>query len=640
MQVIALLEGLQITKEQLEATRLGKYINHLRRKTTDESLARRSKNLLRKWREMVLPVPSAAPVAATASAPAKLSTPPSVTITPTTTTKTQKQGKQAKEGSGNKVGRPRKHPLPVATTQSPIKNVSKAQRSPINGHTLKVPPMEKPHHAKSPLNRLVNPMQSSPVVVGAATGAAKFSSETHLNSDSKLSNPLDGLSKSSVSVLMPEPPPMKQTSTKNSSNSALTVFGDLGTASIRTNDYSKTMADKEKVMTANANNLRLTSQFAQLHNGSKSPNKSALSKEKASLHVNTVLDRCRSPMLDAKKSTKSPSKYANQQAFSSHDDNTIVHQLDMQTHSNGHEPNLFGSMSMLLDSNSNSSNWIGVDAISNSVSENLTEKCNSDTNRKHKRHKKEKKRKKGADNNVTTAATVESEPLLELPDSFSSSSLSMFNSTNNSILPPTSGTLVPGTKLTSPSINVNAIKPADLTFSGKFTKTDETIINLDSSSCSNSPNYLFNSEHTKSPALSSAVMSRSSSPTVVGMILANGTEPTTNFNVVDDESASIPNQNLTRSQPFVSVNNGESLSQVSVFAFFCPMECTLWTVHELKNAQRYIQVDDATHTVYMAILFPSLLYFLLEYVNALDNFKNNRITNTGCDCNVASRTIS
>lgn len=55
LQVITMLENIQITKEQLETTRLGRYINLLRRKTANESLARRAKNLLKKWREMVLP---------------------------------------------------------------------------------------------------------------------------------------------------------------------------------------------------------------------------------------------------------------------------------------------------------------------------------------------------------------------------------------------------------------------------------------------------------------------------------------------------------------------------------------------------------------------------------------------------------
>lgn len=55
LEVITVLEGTTITKEQLETTRLAKYINQLRRKTSNDQLARRSKNLLKKWREMVIP---------------------------------------------------------------------------------------------------------------------------------------------------------------------------------------------------------------------------------------------------------------------------------------------------------------------------------------------------------------------------------------------------------------------------------------------------------------------------------------------------------------------------------------------------------------------------------------------------------
>ncbi|XP_017853662.1 mediator of RNA polymerase II transcription subunit 26 [Drosophila busckii] len=53
LSVICALEGTTITKEQLEATRLAKYINQLRRRTKNEQLARRAKSLLKKWREMV-----------------------------------------------------------------------------------------------------------------------------------------------------------------------------------------------------------------------------------------------------------------------------------------------------------------------------------------------------------------------------------------------------------------------------------------------------------------------------------------------------------------------------------------------------------------------------------------------------------
>ncbi|KAL1502768.1 hypothetical protein ABEB36_007866 [Hypothenemus hampei] len=52
---ISQLEKVAITKELLETTRLGKYVNELRRKTSNQELSRRAKELLKKWRSMVLP---------------------------------------------------------------------------------------------------------------------------------------------------------------------------------------------------------------------------------------------------------------------------------------------------------------------------------------------------------------------------------------------------------------------------------------------------------------------------------------------------------------------------------------------------------------------------------------------------------
>lgn len=54
-EIISLLEKVSITKELLETTRLGKYINELRRKTTNEALSKRAKELVKKWRNAVLP---------------------------------------------------------------------------------------------------------------------------------------------------------------------------------------------------------------------------------------------------------------------------------------------------------------------------------------------------------------------------------------------------------------------------------------------------------------------------------------------------------------------------------------------------------------------------------------------------------
>jgi len=53
VEVIGELENFHITKEALEATRLGKHINELRRKSQDRLLASRAKSLVKKWRSLL-----------------------------------------------------------------------------------------------------------------------------------------------------------------------------------------------------------------------------------------------------------------------------------------------------------------------------------------------------------------------------------------------------------------------------------------------------------------------------------------------------------------------------------------------------------------------------------------------------------
>lgn len=55
IEIISQLEKISITKELLEATRLGRYVNQLRRNTTNKLLAKRAKDLVKKWRDTVLP---------------------------------------------------------------------------------------------------------------------------------------------------------------------------------------------------------------------------------------------------------------------------------------------------------------------------------------------------------------------------------------------------------------------------------------------------------------------------------------------------------------------------------------------------------------------------------------------------------
>jgi len=52
-EVIGQLETFTITREELEATRLGRAINELRRKTEDRGLASRAKSLIKKWKSLL-----------------------------------------------------------------------------------------------------------------------------------------------------------------------------------------------------------------------------------------------------------------------------------------------------------------------------------------------------------------------------------------------------------------------------------------------------------------------------------------------------------------------------------------------------------------------------------------------------------
>ncbi|CAF0789267.1 unnamed protein product [Didymodactylos carnosus] len=64
LDIISQLENNQITKHQLQTTRLGREINDIRRKTTNREIAQRAKKLLRTWQDLLQ---NSAPTAATVS---------------------------------------------------------------------------------------------------------------------------------------------------------------------------------------------------------------------------------------------------------------------------------------------------------------------------------------------------------------------------------------------------------------------------------------------------------------------------------------------------------------------------------------------------------------------------------------------
>ncbi|XP_026478956.1 mediator of RNA polymerase II transcription subunit 26 [Ctenocephalides felis] len=56
LEIIATLEQTSVTEELLKTTRLGKLVNVLRKKTSNEELANRAKGLVKKWRKIALPL--------------------------------------------------------------------------------------------------------------------------------------------------------------------------------------------------------------------------------------------------------------------------------------------------------------------------------------------------------------------------------------------------------------------------------------------------------------------------------------------------------------------------------------------------------------------------------------------------------
>jgi len=53
IEVVGILESFLMTKESLEATRIGRTINLIRKRTTSPALAKRAKKLLKKWQTLV-----------------------------------------------------------------------------------------------------------------------------------------------------------------------------------------------------------------------------------------------------------------------------------------------------------------------------------------------------------------------------------------------------------------------------------------------------------------------------------------------------------------------------------------------------------------------------------------------------------
>lgn len=54
LDIISQLHSLDITTEELERTRLGKYVNLIRKKTTEQDIANKARALVKKWKKLIV----------------------------------------------------------------------------------------------------------------------------------------------------------------------------------------------------------------------------------------------------------------------------------------------------------------------------------------------------------------------------------------------------------------------------------------------------------------------------------------------------------------------------------------------------------------------------------------------------------
>lgn len=54
LDIIGQLHSLDITTEELERTRLGKYVNLIRKKTTEQDIANKARALVKKWKKLIV----------------------------------------------------------------------------------------------------------------------------------------------------------------------------------------------------------------------------------------------------------------------------------------------------------------------------------------------------------------------------------------------------------------------------------------------------------------------------------------------------------------------------------------------------------------------------------------------------------
>lgn len=479
LDVIQVLEGTQITKEQLETTRLAKHINQLRRnKALNELLARRLKNLIKKWREMVIP-----------------------------TGGQQQMQSQPHSTAGGSCISP-----PVLTSSGSVKQLSGTNLT--NGSRAQYP--------RTP--------GTAPIGYRPPTTAMPPSAAQRKPTKSTLPPAAQ-----SATVVRPTIVPLAKPHQRNNGGGSVSTTTKPGPISF-TNLISQAEANQKHGSTSGSSSTTGSAKrTAHYDDRSLSPLQIPLPKIPRLMQPTDRLDRSSSPfdLFGGGPISQQPPPQLFQDnadnattTVRSHDALLLLDDSNSRKNFNGSaatRPYRITSSSMDVASDSNS--FPAIDKSSSSfalhtagqdvTTPSAAVASQSSMSAKHKKHKKEKKKSRTdrrptdpyakTDTRTDLAAKTDFRclrtddtskpgvsPQYDAPNSLSSDSNTLFNSTTSNL---TASVPVHTTETTSHQAQQSQWKPttamssnrthsSELTFSGKFSKSDDTdtIINIDSSS--------------------------------------------------------------------------------------------------------------------------------------------------------------
>lgn len=518
LEVITVLEGTTITKEQLETTRLAKYINQLRRKTSNDQLARRSKNLLKKWREMVIPNQPQQP-------PPTANTPlshPSSAISP----------KSISNPSSNRLA------------GNPILSNGGTPTTQHQPHLSTWSPQNARGAVLSKENMIRRPMPTTPQ-----------SSAQHKSS----SMPMTGITTPKF------PPPILNTNNGSNSSLAASHTSPANTATINSTKVTSRMPSAQPISFANLisqaevnqhidgprkvnpnqnSSIRNINTIDITNNLSQSPKMPKIPRRNNVPGATVENNRSTSPLFLMGNRTSNfrlPPHNDVDDANSRPSFPNAEHQTKLEQPSNNSRKTFNGFGNMFLsnakpsvpitlsethDSHSGSSSMVMAPAPVTLAATTgpvpSMETTDSQKHKKRKRQEKVKERNSGRTKDVTSLGGAQFDGSIS-----NSSSLGMFNSATNTTNTTHLGSIAPSTH-----------KLSELTFTGKFSKSDDAIINIDTTSGSSSPKQMMgirtDSRMQESPCGSPMLSVDNSNESETGdsilkssNVLANTTAPTT-----------------------------------------------------------------------------------------------------------------